>query len=92
MASEELKLEIQHALDNTTLSRTLGTFCKTYPARRLKAYEGVDFPAVQQKIKEVKGYAASNVDEMIEKFTVNCEKLLRAKDIVAAAKKAIAKK
>ena len=74
MASEELKLEIQHALDNTTLSRTLGTFCKTYPARRLKAYEGVDFPAVQQKIKEVKGYAASNVDEMIEKFTVNCEK------------------
>lgn len=74
MANEDLKLEIQHALDNTTLSRTLGTFCKTYPARREKAYEGVDFPAVRDKIREVKSYAADHVDELIEEFTVNCEK------------------
>ena len=72
MSSEELKQEIRAALDNATLSRTLGTFCKTYPAKREKAYVGVDFKATQEKIKEVKSYAADHVDEMIEKFTKNC--------------------
>ena len=43
MANEALKQEIQSALRNTTLSRTLGKFCETYPERRLKSYEGVDF-------------------------------------------------
>ena len=73
MASEALKQEIQLALDNTTLGRTLGTFCKTYPARREKSYQGVDFKATQNMIKEVKSYAAEHVDEMIENFTKNCE-------------------
>lgn len=74
MASAELKQEIEKALENTTLARTLGNFCKTYPARREKAYEGVDFPAVRDQIREVKSYAADHVDELIEEFTVNCEK------------------
>ena len=73
MASEALKQEIQLALDNTTLGRTLGTFCKTYPARREKSYQGVDFKATQNMIKEVKSYAAEHVDEMIENFTKNYE-------------------
>lgn len=73
MASEDLKQEIQQALDNATLSRTLGTFCRTYPAKREKSYEGVDFPAVRDKIKEVKSFAADHVDELIEEFTRNCE-------------------
>ena len=74
MASEGLKKEIQSALDNATLSRTLGNFCKTYPQRRLNVYKDVDFDEVQAQIKEVKTYAAQHVDEMIEKFTANCEK------------------
>ncbi len=74
MANEGLKKEIQHALDNSTLSRTLGNFCKTYPERRLNAYSDVNFDEVQAQIKEVKTYAAQHVDEMIEKFTANCEK------------------
>lgn len=73
MSSEALKQEIRAALDNTTLARTLGTFCKTYPARREKSYAGVDFEATRQKISEVKRYAADHVDEMIEQFTKNCE-------------------
>ena len=73
MSSEALKQEIRAALDNTTLARTLGTFCKTYPARREKAYEGVDFEATRNKISEVKRYAADHVDEMIAEFTKNCE-------------------
>lgn len=74
MANEELKQEIQNALDNKTLGRTLGTFCKTYPAKREKSYQGVDFEETRNKIKEVKAYAADHVDEMIDEFTENCEK------------------
>ena len=72
MASLELKREIQEALKNTTLSRTLGTFCATYPAKRAKSYAGVDFESTRDSIKEVKTYAAEHVDEMIEEFTKNC--------------------
>lgn len=73
MANEELKQEIQAALSNATLGRTLGNFCKTYPARREKSYAGVDFEATRQMIKKVKSYAADHIDEIIEEFTKNCE-------------------
>ncbi len=70
--NQALKQEIQEALHNKTLGRTLGNFCATYPERRLNSYKGVDFEETQQKIKEVKSYAADHVDEMIEEFTKNC--------------------
>lgn len=73
MASEDLKKEISSALENATLGRTLGNFCKTYPARREKSYEGVDFQNTREKIAEVKTYAAEHIDEMIAEFTTNCE-------------------
>ena len=73
MASEDLKREISSALDNATLGRTLGNFCKTYPARREKSYEGVDFQNTREKIAEVKTYAAEHIDEMIAEFTTICE-------------------
>ena len=73
MSTEALKQEISNALDNTTLARTLGNFCKTYPQRRLNSYAGVDFEETRDKIKEVKDYAAEHVDEMIDEFTKNCE-------------------
>ena len=72
MASLELKQEIQEALKNSTLSRTLGNFCSTYPAKREKSYVGVDFEKTRNSIKEVKSYAAEHIDEMIEEFTKNC--------------------
>ncbi|MDD7306506.1 MAG: LUD domain-containing protein [Peptoniphilaceae bacterium] len=72
--TEELKLEINKAIDNSTLGRTLGTFCKTYPQKRINSYDNLDFKEIQEKNKEVKAYAAKHVDEMIEKFTQNCEK------------------
>ena len=73
MASEDLKKEIHCALENATLGRTLGNFCKTYPARREKSYAGVDFEKTRERIAEVKSYAAEHIDEMIEEFTANCE-------------------
>jgi translation elongation factor EF-G len=57
MANDTLKQEIQHALDNATLGRTLGNFCKTYPARRINSYAGVDFEATRAGIKEVKAFS-----------------------------------
>ena len=72
--SNALKQEIHAALDNSTLARTLGNFCKTYPTRRENSYAGVDFEATREKIREVKTYAADHVDEMIEEFTANCTK------------------
>ena len=72
MANEALKQEIKSALSNKTLGRTLGTFCETYPERRLKSYEGVDFEETRENIRRVKGYAADHIDEMIEEFTKNC--------------------
>ena len=74
MASNELKQEIRSALDNSTLARTLGNFCKTYPAKRENSYAGVDFEKVREQIREVKSYAVDHVDEMIDEFTANCEK------------------
>ena len=73
MSTELLKQEIDNALDNSTLARTLGNFCKTYPGKRAASYAGVDFESIRDSIKEVKAYAADHVDEMIEKFTKNCE-------------------
>ncbi|WP_024468780.1 LUD domain-containing protein, partial [Treponema pedis] len=73
MSNENLKQEIQSALENATLGKTLGNFCKNYPARREKSYEGVDFKTTQQMVKKVKSYAADHIDEIIEEFTKNCE-------------------
>ena len=72
MASLELKQEIQEALKNSTLSRTLGNFCATYPAKREKSYAGVDFESTRNSIKEVKSYAADHIDELVDEFTKNC--------------------
>ena len=74
MSSKELKQEIHAALDNSTLARTLGNFCKTYPARRENSYAGLDFEEVRGEVQRVKTYAAEHVDEMIADFTKNCEK------------------
>ena len=74
MSSNELKQEIQSALDNSTLARTLGNFCKTYPARRENSYKGLSFEDIRGDVQRVKEYAADHIDEMIESFTVNCEK------------------
>ncbi len=74
MSSKELKQEIHAALDNSTLARTLGNFCKTYPVRRENSYAGLNFEEVRGEVQRVKAYAAEHVDEMIADFTKNCEK------------------
>jgi len=71
--ADELRQEIDKALKNTTLSRTLGTFCATYPQRRLNSYAGVDFEETRNKVKEVKSNAATKTDELLAEFTKNCE-------------------
>ena len=52
MPSDQLKFEIDKALANTTLARTLGNFCSTYPEGRLNSYKGVDFEYERNGVKE----------------------------------------
>ena len=56
MSSEALKQEIRAALDNTTLARTLGTFCKNYPAKRIKypgkLHEGCGYTVHVKKFED----------------------------------------
>jgi len=72
MATDRLKLEIKQALDNATLGKTLGNFCRTYPDRRINSYAGVDFESNRESLKQVKSEAADHVDELLEMFTKNC--------------------
>ncbi|MCQ2553195.1 MAG: LUD domain-containing protein [Clostridia bacterium] len=72
--ADNLRVEIDKALKNTTLSRTLGNFCATYPQRRLNAYAGVDFEATRDKIKEVKSAAGKEIDTLLPMFIENVEK------------------
>ena len=73
MASDQLKFEIDKALANTTLARTLGNFCAAYPEGRANSYKGVDFEHERNGVKEVKTYAAEHIDEMIDNFKANAE-------------------
>lgn len=71
MANSELKKEISNALENNVLRGALERFAKAYPIAREKAYQGYDFEALRDGVKEVKSYAAANIEEMIDLFEKN---------------------
>lgn len=71
MANAELKKEIANALQNHVLRGALERFSQAYPIAREKAYQGYDFEALREKVKEVKSYAAEHIDEMINQFEKN---------------------
>ncbi|NLP44028.1 MAG: LUD domain-containing protein [Peptococcaceae bacterium] len=70
MASE-LKKEIDSALQNNILRGALERFSQAYPVARDKAYQGLDFEELRNKVQEVKTYAADHIDEMIDQFEKN---------------------
>ncbi|AHF06675.1 L-lactate dehydrogenase (quinone) large subunit LdhH [Desulfitobacterium metallireducens] len=83
MADAQFKQRIEDALENKTLRGALGRFVDTYSDARAKAYEGYDVDALRDKIADVKSYAATHLDEMIDKFekaaTARGAKVYRAK-------------
>ena len=70
----EFKDSIETALHNPNLTGALGRFSEAYRISRAKAYEGIDFEAVRDRIAEVKGKASSRFEELAEQFKANAER------------------
>ncbi|KLU60033.1 lactate utilization protein B [Peptococcaceae bacterium CEB3] len=68
MADKEFKGKIEQALDNSTLRGALGRFGEFYEKAREQVYEGYDFQTLRDQVAEVKSYAASHLDEMLDQF------------------------
>jgi iron-sulfur cluster protein len=64
---------ISVALHNANLTGALGRFSEAYRVNRAKAYEGIDFEAVRERIKAVKGSAAGQLDRLAGIFQRNAE-------------------
>lgn len=67
------KTSIGSALHNANLTGALGRFSEAYRGSRAKAYEGIDFEALQERIAGIKGSAASRFEELAEQFKANAE-------------------
>ncbi len=70
---KEFRKSINTALHNPNLTGALGRFSEAYRISREKAYEGIDFEAVRTQIADRKGYAASHLDELADRFTQQIE-------------------
>jgi iron-sulfur cluster protein len=85
---KDMAKSIHKALERQNLAGILDRW--NYPATRAKAYEGIDFEALRDKIAEVKGSAADNLDALAEKFKKSAEangiKVFRANSPEAAKK------
>jgi iron-sulfur cluster protein len=67
------KESVHVAVNNANLTGALGRFSESYRVGRAKAYEGIDFEAVRERIKTVKSAAAGHLDELAETFKRNAE-------------------
>jgi iron-sulfur cluster protein len=68
-----LKQAIEQALQHPTLAGSLTRFSEAYRVSRAKAYEGIDFEALRERIAERKGYAAAHLEELAALFTRRAE-------------------
>jgi iron-sulfur cluster protein len=64
---------IHAAIHNANLTGALGRFSEAYRVNRAKAYEGIDWEGVRERIKAVKGSAAGQLDRLAEVFKANAE-------------------
>lgn len=69
MSDTKFKESVNKALNNANLSGALGRFSEAYAVARVKAYEGIDFEQLRERIAAIKGYAAEHMDELAEQFT-----------------------
>jgi len=63
---KEMTQSIHKALKRQNLAGILDRW--NYPATRAKAYEGIDFEALRNRIAEIKGSAADHLEELAETF------------------------
>jgi len=69
----QFKESIETALNNGNLTGALGRFSEAYRISRAKAYEGIDFEAVRDRIAEIKCSASSNFEALAEQFKKSAE-------------------
>jgi iron-sulfur cluster protein len=67
------KDSIHSAVNNANLTGALGKFSEAYKVNRVKAYEGIDFEELRERIAELKGYAAEHQEELADLFARNAE-------------------
>jgi iron-sulfur cluster protein len=69
----QFKDSIETALHNSNLAGALGRFSEAYRISRAKAYEGIDFEALRNRIAEIKSSASSNFEALAEQFKQSAE-------------------
>ncbi len=68
MAASEIKRRIADALENGQLAGALGRFKDAYTASRARAYEGIDFEALRDRLVAIKNRAAGRLEELAREF------------------------
>ena len=69
------KDSIQEALANPGLRGALGRFSVAYRTSREKAYAGLDFEAIRDRVRDVKAHAAGHLEELAASFQAKAESL-----------------
>ncbi len=65
--------QLDEALDNSFLRKTLDTFAVAYKANREQVFKHIDAPEIIKKIACVKDHAAQNLETLYEEFKKNTE-------------------
>lgn len=63
-----IKEEIKKALQNANLGGALTRFSEAYAVSRARAYEGLNFEELREKIAKAKSYVAENLEEVVQTF------------------------
>ncbi len=71
MSGPNLKERVAAALGDGALAGSLGRFGDAYVASRARAYDGIDFEALRDRLVAVKGRAAARLDALATSFEEN---------------------
>ena len=71
MKNPDLKHRLADALADGRLSGSLGRFNEAYVASRARAYEGIDFEPLRDRLVALKGRAAGRLEELARDFEAN---------------------
>lgn len=67
------KKTINKKINDTFLRKALKNFAAAYPVARAKAFEGVDFEELRERISQFKRAGLKKLPKLVERFTANAE-------------------
>jgi iron-sulfur cluster protein len=74
VTAPDLKERIEKALADGRIATALGKFGSAYVVSRAKAYEGIDFEALRDRLVALRTRAAADLDGLAEKFAAEARK------------------